>query len=143
MRRAVRRVVVTVVGVDAVIVSTPNRVHHPIVMAAIGAGLHVMCEKPFATQANHARELVRLVEERELPDRVLELENEPFWPTGFRLGEDHPCSPGDIRQDEDHPAYDSLLAVHTELGDLDVHGSRRRAAWTHPKMAPITAPRPM
>jgi predicted dehydrogenase len=44
-------------SVDAVIVSTPNRVHHPIVMAAIGAGMHVMCEKPLALTVAQAREM--------------------------------------------------------------------------------------
>lgn len=44
-------------GVNAVIVSTPNRVHHPIVMAAIEAGLHVLCEKPLALTVPQAREM--------------------------------------------------------------------------------------
>ena len=44
-------------GVDAVIVATPNRVHHPIAMAAIAAGRHVLCEKPLALTASQAREM--------------------------------------------------------------------------------------
>ena len=44
-------------GVDAVIVATPNRVHHPIAMAAIAAGLHVLCEKPLALTTGEAREM--------------------------------------------------------------------------------------
>jgi predicted dehydrogenase len=44
-------------GVDAVIVATPNRVHHPIVMAAIAAGMHVLCEKPLALTVQQAREM--------------------------------------------------------------------------------------
>ena len=35
-------------GVDAVIIATPNRVHHAIALAAIGTGKHVLCEKPIA-----------------------------------------------------------------------------------------------
>ena len=44
-------------GVDAVIVATPNRVHHPIVMAAIAARMHVLCEKPLALTVQQAREM--------------------------------------------------------------------------------------
>jgi predicted dehydrogenase len=31
---------------DAVIVAAPDDLHYPIVMAALDAGLHVLCEKP-------------------------------------------------------------------------------------------------
>jgi predicted dehydrogenase len=44
-------------GADAVIIATPNRVHHPIAMAAIAAGLHVLCEKPLAMTTAQAREM--------------------------------------------------------------------------------------
>jgi predicted dehydrogenase len=44
-------------GVDAVIIATPNRVHHEIAMAAIHAGMHVLCEKPLALSAADAREM--------------------------------------------------------------------------------------
>jgi predicted dehydrogenase len=46
-------------GVDAVIVATPNRVHHPIVLAAIDAGMHVLCEKPLALTVPQAREMAK------------------------------------------------------------------------------------
>jgi predicted dehydrogenase len=41
--------------VDAVVVATPDDLHHPITMAAIGAGLHVLCEKPVANTVADAR----------------------------------------------------------------------------------------
>jgi predicted dehydrogenase len=44
-------------SVDAVIVATPNRVHHAIAMEAIRAGLHVLCEKPLAMTVAEAREM--------------------------------------------------------------------------------------
>ena len=40
------------------IVMLPNHLHHRVVMDCIGAGLHVLCEKPLATDPGHAREMV-------------------------------------------------------------------------------------
>lgn len=40
--------------IDAVIVATPNHLHHEVVMAAIAAGKHVLCEKPLAMNAVQA-----------------------------------------------------------------------------------------
>jgi predicted dehydrogenase len=49
---------------DAAIVSSPHTLHYEHAKAALERGLHVMCEKPFATRAEHARELVRLAGEK-------------------------------------------------------------------------------
>jgi predicted dehydrogenase len=49
---------------DAVIVSSPHTLHYEHAQAALERRLHVMCEKPFATNAEHAREMVRLAEEK-------------------------------------------------------------------------------
>ena len=43
---------------DAVCICTPNRLHAPMVRAAIGRGLHVMCEKPLTLDSGEARALV-------------------------------------------------------------------------------------
>lgn len=51
---------------DAVFVVTPHTLHYEHARAALEAGLHVACEKPLCTRAEHARELVRLAEERGL-----------------------------------------------------------------------------
>lgn len=53
--------------VDVVHVCTPNHLHAPLSLAALAAGKHVVCEKPLATDADTARELVRAAEEA---DRV-------------------------------------------------------------------------
>lgn len=46
--------------IDAVHVLTPNAWHHPICHAALTAGKHVLCEKPFTVSLEQARELVLL-----------------------------------------------------------------------------------
>src|SRR5512142_3049084 len=45
-------------GLDAVVISAPDDLHHPIALAAIDAGLHVLCEKPLAMNAAQAREML-------------------------------------------------------------------------------------
>ena len=44
-------------GVDAVVVATPNINHKALVLAAVRAGKHVMCEKPLALSLSDAREM--------------------------------------------------------------------------------------
>jgi predicted dehydrogenase len=42
-------------GVDVVAVATPPHTHGPIVLEAVAAGKHVVCEKPFARDVTEAR----------------------------------------------------------------------------------------
>jgi predicted dehydrogenase len=44
-------------GLDAVTVSTPPDAHVELVLEAIGAGMHVLCEKPFALDAAAGRRM--------------------------------------------------------------------------------------
>ena len=44
-------------GLDALVILTPNVLHHSQAMAAIDLGMHVICEKPLALNAAQAREL--------------------------------------------------------------------------------------
>jgi predicted dehydrogenase len=53
-------------GLDAVVVSSPHTLHHEHARLALRRGLHVLCEKPMCTRADHARELVQLARERGL-----------------------------------------------------------------------------
>jgi len=50
---------------DAVIVSSPHTLHFEHARLALERDLHVLCEKPMCTRADHARELIRLAREKE------------------------------------------------------------------------------
>ncbi len=43
--------------ITAVSITTPPGAHHPLTLAALKAGKHVLCEKPFARDATQAREM--------------------------------------------------------------------------------------
>ncbi|MEM7093259.1 MAG: Gfo/Idh/MocA family oxidoreductase [Actinomycetota bacterium] len=47
---------------DAVIVATANDTHHPLAIAAINAGLHVLCEKPLGLDVTEAEEMAAAAE---------------------------------------------------------------------------------
>jgi predicted dehydrogenase len=49
-------------GVDAVVITTPLDSHMPLVREAVGLGLPVVCDKPFAPDATMARETVLTAE---------------------------------------------------------------------------------
>ena len=49
-------------GLDAVLILTPNRLHHPLTMAALERGLHVLCEKPLALDVQQAQEMLAAAE---------------------------------------------------------------------------------
>ena len=44
--------------VDAVTIATPPHTHFELALAAVQAGRHVLCEKPFTTDAAQAAQLV-------------------------------------------------------------------------------------
>lgn len=48
--------------IDAVSVCAPNAVHAPASIAAAKAGCHVLCEKPMATSAEDATEMIRVAD---------------------------------------------------------------------------------
>jgi predicted dehydrogenase len=57
-------------SIDAVHVLTPNALHYPICRAALQAGKHVLCEKPFTVTVDQARELVDLAAKTKLANCI-------------------------------------------------------------------------
>ncbi|MCT9819621.1 Gfo/Idh/MocA family oxidoreductase [Microbacterium sp. W1N] len=49
-------------GLDAVVISTPHDLHHPLAAAALDRGLHVLCEKPMTLDAAQAWDLAERAE---------------------------------------------------------------------------------
>jgi len=49
--------------VDAVVVATPPNTHAELVLEAVAAGKHVVCEKPFARDKNEALAMLAAAEE--------------------------------------------------------------------------------
>jgi predicted dehydrogenase len=47
---------------DAVVISTPHDLHHPLAAQALERGLHVLCEKPMTLRADQAWDLAERVE---------------------------------------------------------------------------------
>ena len=52
------RAAVTQADVDAVVIGTPNSLHHPQAMAAIEAGKHVFLEKPMASTVADCEKII-------------------------------------------------------------------------------------
>ena len=48
--------------IDAVIIATPPHLHHAMTMAALGAGKHVLTEKPMAKSVAEARDMIKMAE---------------------------------------------------------------------------------
>lgn len=57
--------------IDAIVVASPDEAHHEMVLAASAAGLHVMCEKPLAENAQQAREMREAVANAGVVNNVL------------------------------------------------------------------------
>jgi predicted dehydrogenase len=52
--------------VHAVTFATPPHTHAPLALEAVSAGKHVLCEKPFAADADEARRLCEAAESAEV-----------------------------------------------------------------------------
>ncbi len=56
-------------GIDFVSITTPNDTHYPIAKCFLEHGIHVMCDKPLALNAEQGRELAKLAKEKDLAVR--------------------------------------------------------------------------
>ena len=56
--------------IDAIDICTPNNTHKEIALAAAKAGKMILCEKPLAMNAEEGREMVRAVEQANVPNMV-------------------------------------------------------------------------
>lgn len=50
-------------ALDAILVGTPHTLHHEQIVAGLDADLHVFCDKPLATDLDHAKEIAERVAE--------------------------------------------------------------------------------
>lgn len=71
-------------SVDAVCIATPDFAHFEPVKAAIEAGMHVLCEKPFTTELKEADELLKLSRER--PNQKLQVAFNHRWLSSYYHG---------------------------------------------------------
>src|SRR5688572_5269753 len=70
--------------VDAVCIATPDFAHFEPVKAALEAGKHILCEKPFTTELVEADELLRLSRSR--PDQKLQVAFNHRWLSSYNHG---------------------------------------------------------
>jgi predicted dehydrogenase len=71
---------------DAVFIATPHTLHHGQVVAAMERDLHVLCEKPLATDLDDARDLVARDEAR---DEVLQVGYQRHIEPPYATARDH------------------------------------------------------
>lgn len=71
-------------SVDAVCVATPDFAHYAPVKAALEAGKHVLCEKPFTTELAEAEELLELSRTR--PSQTLQVAFNHRWLASYHHG---------------------------------------------------------
>jgi predicted dehydrogenase len=58
-------------NLDAVVVATPDDLHYKMTMDALDLDLHILCEKPIALNADHAREMYEKAEANGVKQMVL------------------------------------------------------------------------
>ncbi|MCH8192234.1 MAG: Gfo/Idh/MocA family oxidoreductase [Chloroflexi bacterium] len=103
--------------VDLVSIVTPPYLHHPGVMAAIEAGKHVLCEKPFALDQAQALEMLEAARAK----GVIHLVNFEFRTTPARI---------EMRRRFREGSIGELLHVHvTAFGDFVRMTEGRTARW--------------
>lgn len=72
--------------VEVAYIGVPNYLHYDMVKKALNAGKHVICEKPFTSNANQLRELIELSKEKNL--LLLEAISNVYLPNVKKIKED-------------------------------------------------------
>src|SRR5215472_3828414 len=72
-------------NIDAVYVPLPNALHAPWTLKALAAGKHVLCEKPFASNASEAELMAAAAQERKLV--LMEAFHYRYHPLAARMKE--------------------------------------------------------
>ena len=122
--------------VDAVSVCTPNYLHAPISIAALNAGLHVLCEKPMATSKQEAEAMIAAA--KESGKKLMIAHNQRFVPShqrarqliasgeigriySFRTAFGHGGPEGWSIDGKDSWFFEKEKAFVGAMGDLGVH----------------------
>jgi UDP-N-acetylglucosamine 3-dehydrogenase len=122
--------------VDAVSVCTPNYLHAPITIAALEAGLHVLCEKPMATSKKEAEAMIGAAEKN--GKKLMIGHNQRFVPShqkarqliangevgriySFRTAFGHGGPEGWSIDGKDSWFFEKEKAFVGAMGDLGVH----------------------
>ena len=69
-------------SIEIVLIATPNDVHHPIALAALSAGKHVICEKPVTL---NAALLTEMQAQAEKAGKLLTVHQNRRWDRGYRI----------------------------------------------------------
>ena len=67
-------------GVDAVVICTPNKLHRPMTLDALKAGLHVLCEKPMAATTP---ETTRMIAAARRAGRILHINHSLHYESAY------------------------------------------------------------
>jgi len=73
------------VDLDAVVIATPHSFHFDQIVTCLGAGLHVLTEKPMVCSVAHAKQVIRKVEQT---GNVMMISYQRHFSPAFRLAKD-------------------------------------------------------
>ncbi|MBS0662569.1 MAG: Gfo/Idh/MocA family oxidoreductase [Verrucomicrobia bacterium] len=116
---------------DAVDICTPNMVHTPAALAALNAGLHVLCEKPLAVSTADVRAMGTLADKKKL--KLMTAQHQRFtqgglaakaWVDGGNLGDAYHARVRAVRRAWLPPSpgfIDKKLAGGGPCMDIGVH----------------------
>ena len=115
---------------EAVVVATPDDLHHAVTMAALDAGRHVLCEKPMANRLADAREMLAKAEAAGVRHMIMfSWRWQPHWLYVKRLldegfvGRCHHAGLSFVSNGALHPSYQWRMDGSRATGALGDMGS--------------------